>query len=268
MRRIHFDATDSTNTQAKALAAIHPGERLLVTAAEQTAGRGRQGRRWLSPRGGAWMTLVWPMTRDLHRYRGASLAAAVGVRRAIVELLCRGLPPEAVATLPRPTIKWPNDLLVEGAKVVGILCEQMQAEPSHGRLILVGIGVNVAFDQAVLDEPPDGEPLRHEATTLAAVSGREYAVEEVVNVVAAAVSAALTQLEEAGLAGPPAAGRPSLADELRGALAYLGCERQWLSPRGDVRGRVAGVDDEGRLLLAVGEQVIACDVGELSGGDS
>ena len=76
MRRIHFEVTDSTNSQARLLAAAHPGERLLVTAAEQTAGRGRQGRQWISPRGGAWLTIAWPMRLAPAAYRAASLAAA------------------------------------------------------------------------------------------------------------------------------------------------------------------------------------------------
>ena len=264
MRRIHFDVTDSTNTQARRLAAGHPGERLLVTAAEQTAGRGRQGRRWLSPRGGAWMTIVWPMRLPPVAYRATSLAAAIGVRRAIVELLNRGLPPAAASMAARPAIKWPNDVLLEDAKIAGILCEQVLGGAASSA-VLIGIGVNVAFAQALLEEPADGQPLRHRATTLSNVAGRAFDVEETLQQTSAAVVGAMEQLEASGLTGAGVGGRPALIDELREALAYVGTRRTWSSPRGDVAGRIAGVDDDGRLLLDDGNGLIACDAGELSG---
>lgn len=268
MRRIHFDVTNSTNTQARLLAASHPLERLLVTAAEQTAGRGRQGRRWLSPRGGAWMTIAWPMQKAPEAYRGASLAAAVGVRRAIVGLLARGLPLEVAATVPGPTIKWPNDLLIDDAKIVGILCEQLVGAATMANAIFIGIGVNVAFEQTLLNEPRDGEPLRHRATTLANVSGRSFEIDDVIDQVSRHVEAAVEQLEACGLAIPAAVGRLSLADELRASLAYVGRDRTHRSPRGEITGRIVGIDDAGRLLLQTTDGLVACDAGELSGEES
>jgi BirA family biotin operon repressor/biotin-[acetyl-CoA-carboxylase] ligase len=267
MRRIHFELTDSTNTQARLLAVAYPGERLLVTAAEQTAGRGRQGRPWISPRGGAWLTIAWPMRLAPPAYRAASLAAAVGVRRALVELLTHGMPPEATSFAPRPLIKWPNDLLIDDAKVVGILCEQSLGNSSSSNVIYVGIGVNVAFDQALLDEPLGGEALRSRATTLSNAAGRVIEVEEAIELVSQEVADALEQLESHGLARTPA-GRPSLLDELRGSLAYVGGRRTWLSPRGEIGGRIVGIDDDGRLLLDDGDGILACDAGELSGGEA
>ena len=264
MRRIHFELTDSTNTQARLLAAAHPGERLLVTAAEQTAGRGRQGRQWISPRGGAWLTIAWTMRLAPAAYRAASLAAAVGVRRALIELLTRGMPAEAAAFAPRPLIKWPNDLLIDDAKVVGILCEQSLGSVSNGNVIYIGIGVNVAFDQSLLDEPNGGEKLRQRATTLSNAAGRAIEVDDVVKLVSAEAAAAMEQLETSGFAGAVSPGRLSLLGELRESLAYVGSRRTWLSPRGEINGVIVGVDDDGRLLLDDGQSVTACDAGELS----
>jgi BirA family biotin operon repressor/biotin-[acetyl-CoA-carboxylase] ligase len=263
MRRIHFELTDSTNTQARLLAAAHLGERLLVTAAGQTAGRGRQGRQWVSPRGGAWLTIAWPMRLAPAAYRAASLAAAVGVRRALVELLTRGMPAEAATFAPRPLIKWPNDVLIDDAKVVGILCEQSLSSASNGNVIYIGIGVNVAFDQTLLDEPIGGEKLRHRATTLSNAAGRAIDVDDVIKLVSAEAAAAMEQLEVCGFAGAASPG-PSLLDELRESLAYVGTRRTWLSPRGEISGVIVGIDDDGRLLLDGGD-VTACDAGELSG---
>jgi BirA family biotin operon repressor/biotin-[acetyl-CoA-carboxylase] ligase len=118
--RLHLRATDSTNERAKALAGGAP-HGLLVTAAEQTAGHGRQGRTWSAPAGeGLLMSLVlhdWPLLLPL--------VAAVAVA-------------ETAGGAAR--IKWPNDILVDDRKVAGILVE---ARPAESWAVL-GIGVNVA----------------------------------------------------------------------------------------------------------------------------
>jgi BirA family biotin operon repressor/biotin-[acetyl-CoA-carboxylase] ligase len=118
--RVHHRLTDSTNERARVLATGGAPHGTLITADEQTAGRGRQGREWTAAPGDALlMSLV---------LRGAPatlpLAAAVAV--------CEALPVEAA-------IKWPNDVWLDRAKVAGILVE---ARPQEGWAV-VGIGVNV-----------------------------------------------------------------------------------------------------------------------------
>jgi BirA family biotin operon repressor/biotin-[acetyl-CoA-carboxylase] ligase len=116
----------STNDRALELALAGAGGTAVVIANEQTAGRGRRGARWHSPPGsGLWMSVVLPMARPLPH---ASLLVGLAVAEAI----------EAVATDVRVGIKWPNDLLIRGGKVGGILCE------SSGAAVVAGIGVNVA----------------------------------------------------------------------------------------------------------------------------
>lgn len=242
MRRIHFDVTDSTNLQARTLAAEYPGQPLLVTAARQSAGRGRQGRGWESPVGGAWMSVVWPARQPPAGYANVSLAAAIAVRRALSE----------VVELERLAIKWPNDVLIDGKKVVGILCEQWPSENGGSGVVVIGIGVNVDFDLALL--PAD---LRHPATTLSLAVGRVVPVEDVIEAVALHLRAVLDEFELVGLGH-------AFVEELRGSLAYVGSERQWQSPRAEFAGRVLGIDDAGRLLLEVAGQVQAHDVGEFA----
>jgi BirA family transcriptional regulator, biotin operon repressor / biotin---[acetyl-CoA-carboxylase] ligase len=118
--RAHHRVTDSTNERARALAAAGAPHGTLVTADEQTAGRGRQGRTWVAPPGSALlMSLVLREPGEV-----LPLAAAVAV--------CEALPVEAA-------IKWPNDIWLEGDKVAGILVE---GRPQEGWAVL-GIGVNV-----------------------------------------------------------------------------------------------------------------------------
>ena len=145
--RVHLRRTDSTNERARELAALGAPHGTLVTADEQTAGRGRQGRMWTAPpRAAVLMSVVLRELRE-----GLPLAAAVAV--------CEALPLPAA-------IKWPNDIWIGRRKVAGILVE---GRPQEGWAVL-GIGLNVATE----DFPPE---LRETATSLR-LEGSEIGAEE------------------------------------------------------------------------------------------
>lgn len=244
IRRIHYDLIDSTSAEARRLATADLRESLLVTAAEQSTGRGRQGRQWHSPVGGAWMSLVWPARQQPAAYAAVSLAAAVAVLRTLRELAARE--PD------RLRVKWPNDILIDDRKVAGILCEQRLGGGVQSDVLIIGVGVNVNFDPDLF---PDD--LRHPATTMTAALSKPFSVDAVVDKLAEHLTTALTAFESEGLSQP-------LLAELRASLAYVGTVRTWNAPTGEVRGRVAGIDDAGRLLLDTPTGQIACDTGELS----
>jgi BirA family biotin operon repressor/biotin-[acetyl-CoA-carboxylase] ligase len=124
---LHFRLTDSTNERAKALARAGAPHGTLVSADEQSAGRGRQGREWRAPAGsGVLMSLVVREPSEI-----LPLAAAVAVCHACDPLPCR--------------IKWPNDVWIDRRKLAGILIE---GRPQEGWAVL-GIGLNVTAS------PPD-----------------------------------------------------------------------------------------------------------------
>jgi len=215
--RLHLRATDSTNLRARALAAAGAPHGTLVTAASQSAGRGRQGRTWTAPPGRALlMSLVVREPPAL-----VPLAAAVAVADAV----------GAAAQ-----IKWPNDVLVDGRKVAGILVEGRPQE----RWAVVGIGVNVAVRE---------EDLPEELRARAAGLGREPAdVEAVLGDVLLALDRRLCEEPAATLA--------------------TWRERDWLRGRevgwAGGAGRAAGVDEAGRLLVDVpGGERVALDAGEV-----
>jgi BirA family biotin operon repressor/biotin-[acetyl-CoA-carboxylase] ligase len=165
--RVHFRVTDSTNERARALAAAGAPHGTLVTADEQSAGRGRQGRTWRAPpRMAVLMSVV---LRELSET--LPLAAAVAV--------CDALPVEA-------RIKWPNDVWIDGSKVAGILVE---GRPQEGWAVL-GIGVNVATEKF---------PAELDATSLR-LSGASVSVDETLGALVASLDSWLPRSTEEILA--------------------------------------------------------------------
>lgn len=124
-----FASCDSTMERAHALARDGAGEGTLVFAARQTNGRGRLGRRWESPAGGAYFSLILKPSRPPAEIPQLSLVAGLSAAGAIREL-----------TALSPSIRWPNDVLLDGKKVAGILTE------AKNGAVVVGIGINVTTD--------------------------------------------------------------------------------------------------------------------------
>jgi BirA family transcriptional regulator, biotin operon repressor / biotin---[acetyl-CoA-carboxylase] ligase len=204
--RLHLRATTSTNDRARALAQAGAPHGTLVTAAEQTAGRGRQGRTWSAPPGAALLlSLVLREPPAL-----LPLAAALAV---------------AEVAGAAAQIKWPNDVLVDGRKVAGILAE---GRPQDGWAVL-GIGLNVAL--RVEDLPPE---LHDTAGTLGL---RPADLEPTLDRLLAALERALA-LDES-----------TLLDAYRARDALRGREVSWAGGRG----RAAGIDGEGRLIVELPE---------------
>lgn len=128
----YYDVTDSTNTQAKSLGEGDAPHGTLVVADKQESGRGRRGRGWESPAGnGIWMTLLLkPEINPMN----ASMLTLVMAMAAV-----KGI--ERIADMP-VKIKWPNDIVINGKKVCGILTE-MSAQLDYVNHIVIGIGINV-----------------------------------------------------------------------------------------------------------------------------
>jgi BirA family biotin operon repressor/biotin-[acetyl-CoA-carboxylase] ligase len=127
---VRFDTIDSTNTEALKQAREGAYEGACVIARQQTAGRGRQGRSWVSPMdAGLYVSVVLRPKLDAKYLPLITLATAVAVFETLAEL---GLTPE---------IKWPNDVLLNEKKICGILAET--AETEQGLAIVVGVGINV-----------------------------------------------------------------------------------------------------------------------------
>jgi BirA family transcriptional regulator, biotin operon repressor / biotin---[acetyl-CoA-carboxylase] ligase len=144
VRLVAHAVLGSTNTEALALA--NQGERgpVWVTAERQTAGRGRRGRTWVSQPGNLHASLLLTDPAPAERWAQLSFVAALAIHDAIVAV--------AASLAPRLAIKWPNDLLLDGAKFAGILIEG-QGGGGAGNAVAVGIGVNCANHPTDTDYP-------------------------------------------------------------------------------------------------------------------
>lgn len=129
---LYFDTIDSTNTKAQELAEKGYQSGTLVVADKQESGKGRRGRSWVSPSGtGIFMTLMIKPDINPNNASRLTLVAALAVAKAITSV-----------TGEEALIKWPNDIVVNGKKVCGILTE-MNAQFDYINHIVVGIGINV-----------------------------------------------------------------------------------------------------------------------------
>ncbi len=214
--RVHLRRTGSTNQRARELAMRGAPHGTLVTAAEQSEGRGRQGRRWVAPGGRALLCslVIRRPPRLLPLCAGVAMAEVVGERARL---------------------KWPNDVLLDGRKVAGILVE---GRPQEGWAVL-GVGLNVALREE--DFPPD---LRERA------GGLGLAPEEI----EPALGRLLNALER-WLAADEAA----VLEKVRTLDALQGVLVRWAGGEGTGD----GIDEQGRLLVVSGGRRIALDAGEV-----
>jgi BirA family biotin operon repressor/biotin-[acetyl-CoA-carboxylase] ligase len=226
-RPLHFFPTiDSTNTYAARLAREGATEGTAVIADEQIGGKGRLGRSWVSPPGlNLYLSLILRPSVSTSTVPQIGLLAAVAVTDAIEEI-CHLT----------ADIKWPNDVLIGGKKVCGILAE-MQTEAGVLKAVVLGIGVNV---NAPLSAFP--EELHDKAASLFLAGGR--LVDR-----GAFTSAVLTHLEKLYVLwiekGFPAL-RPLWE---RRATGLIGKQITVAAPEGTLSGTVQGLDNDGALLL-------------------
>lgn len=135
LRRIHFDEIDSTNAEAMRRAAAGERGPLWIVATRQSAGRGRQGRHWDSDAGNLHATLLVTLP----------VAAAVAAQTSFVAALAvHDLASGVVAASRRVALKWPNDVLLDGAKLAGILIETLAHDGPMATTVAIGIGINLA----------------------------------------------------------------------------------------------------------------------------
>jgi BirA family biotin operon repressor/biotin-[acetyl-CoA-carboxylase] ligase len=218
-----FQETGSTNDVVEKLARDGVAEGVVVFAETQTKGRGRLGRKWLSPPGeGLWFSVLLRPHLPPASVTQLTIAGATAVARAI--RLHTGLTPQ---------IKWPNDILIEGRKVVGILTE-LSAEQDRVRHVILGIGVDVN----VTNFPAE---LNDVATSLALAAGHRFNRAELATAILSELDTDYARVRNGQFA--------ALAEEWEQCCITLGQRVQiHIGPR-TLSGRAESLDSDGALLL-------------------
>jgi BirA family biotin operon repressor/biotin-[acetyl-CoA-carboxylase] ligase len=239
VRHIAYETLGSTNAEALTRARAGECGPLWVSALSQNAGRGRRGSSWTSPPGNLYATLLLTQPSAPEHAPQLSFVAALGLHDAIAEC--------AALLGPILKVKWPNDLLIGGAKTAGILLEG-ESEPAFA--VAIGFGVNCTAH-------PSGTP--YPATDL----GLAGAVVEPASVFAALTSAMQRRLSQWHRGQGFASIR---ADWLKRA-AGLGQDLRVRLPEREFSGRFEGIDHAGHLLVLGPDGLETVTAGEVFGLD-
>ncbi|MFO1243025.1 MAG: biotin--[acetyl-CoA-carboxylase] ligase [Rickettsiales bacterium] len=219
---LSYDEVDSTNEEAKRLALGGGAEGAVLWAKKQTAGRGRMGRSWVSEEGNLFVSILLKPTTKEANWPQLSFVTALAVHDAILPML---------ETDPDLTLKWPNDILLKGKKVGGILLE-MFADESRQNWLTVGIGINIE------DYPRD---VMYPATCLKA-NGIEIVSAKIV--LSRFLSCFMERYDRW-----IAEGFSSMQKEWQQHAYNLGKKISIATPRGEISGVFTGIDVTGHLLL-------------------
>ena len=234
-------ALGSTQQRARELARAGKPHGTLVVASVQTAGRGRLGRPWGSPEGGLWMSLVLRPEFDASLASRITQTAAVGVAKALWEIGAEA------------RIKWPNDLLVGGKKICGILAESSAENaigPAQGRrldYVVLGVGMNANLDPAELGVQD------REVTTIRSELGRDVDLLELLRALLSNLDAELGRIENFG----------AVLEGWRNLNCTLG-EKVRVRRFGEtLEGLAVDLSQEGALLLATSGGTVELFEGEI-----
>lgn len=222
--------TGSTNTLAMELASHGAREGTVIVAETQNAGKGRLGRTWVSPKGNLYFSVILRPNIPLQKAPLLTLLAAVSIA-SVLKKAC-GIP---------AGIKWPNDILVQGKKISGILLE-MSADQDGVRHVVLGIGINVNMDRASL--PPQ---IRDSVTTLAEEKERKQDR----TLLLRTIFEQLNRSYAAFLHGPE-----SILEEWRELNVTIGKNVAVRSMEELIEGEAVDIDQEGRLLIRMADGMV------------
>jgi len=219
-----FDVLDSSNAECRRIVEQEGATgNIWVVAGSQTMGRGRRGRTWESPNGNIYASLLYGIDCDLAAASGLSFVAALAVRDTVADIL---------QAPDRVSCKWPNDILVEGRKISGILLET--AGPGHGMPshVIIGIGINVSH------HPEDS---LYPATDLNGEAGRKIAREQVTENLMLSLAHWISRWESSGF--------PPIRKAWKACAHGVGEDIVVRLPGEELCGRFVDLDKAGALIL-------------------
>ena len=236
---ICYEMIDSTNAQAARLVEDGMGHGALIIADSQQAGRGRRGRSWDSPAGASiYMSILLKPEINPNNASMITLVAALAVSRAITQMIGNPV-----------GIKWPNDIVMNGKKICGILTE-MSVQFNYVNYIVVGIGINVNVESFP-------EEIAHMATSLQIETGMRINRAEL-------IAAVCKQFEEVYEIYLQTQDLRNLVKEYNTNLVNMNQNVKVLDPKEPFEGRAMGITSRGELIVNTRESRKLISSGEVS----
>ena len=242
-RAYYFESTDSTQAQSLRLAADPANNGAIVTAARQTDGRGRSGRRWISQDGGIWFSVILQPEFGISDATLFPIASSVALSEAIEKTF--GISPE---------LKWPNDLIINGKKVAGMLVDASM-ESNRIQNMILGVGINFDVDTGRIEDALKDSPGFYGASSLSHDGGKKVRPVQLVQAFLIALERVCNEL---------GAGRAErIVSEWTGRSSTIGRHVELDAPDGRISGRAVRIDTDGALVVlqgGVSHRIIAGDI--------
>ena len=237
---LYFDSIDSTNTKAQELAEKGYPSGTLVVADKQIAGKGRRGRNWESPSGcGIFMTLMLKPDINPNNASMLTLVSALAVAKALADITGKDA-----------KIKWPNDIVIDGRKVCGILTE-MSAQFDYINNIVIGIGINV-------NNSSFPEEISATASSLRLLSGgKKYRRAEIIEKI-------MEYFEKYYSIFLETEDLSALVNEYNAMLVNMKKQVKVLDPKEPFEGKAMGITKTGELIVDTWESRKLVSSGEVS----
>lgn len=224
----YFDSLSSTNIKAKEIA-INEKEGTVIIAEEQTKGKGRLGRNWVSPKGkGIWMSIILKPKVDPTKVAKITLIGAAAVNQGLKDMDIKSY------------IKWPNDIVISGKKVSGILTE-MSCELNMINYVIMGIGININLDRNDFDEE-----LIDKATSLKCITGNKINRKRLLAYV-------LNHFEELYMSFIETGDISKAIEISRQNSVLIGKEVRIIRGEVEKTGTVLNIDRDGQLIIKYGD---------------
>ena len=242
----YFDSIDSTQNQALKMADDPGNDGTVIVAAKQTGGRGRSGRKWISPKGGIWFSIILKPKFDISITTLFPIASALALSIAI----------EKTCSI-KPELKWPNDLTVKGKKVAGMLVD-VSLESNKIENLVLGVGINFDVNVKQIEKSLKGTPNFY---GVASLNGEKENVKPI-----QLVQTFLLELEKI-YKSLNAKQTKKIIAEWTSRSSTIGKNVELDTIDGKIKGKAIRIDEDGTLIISENSKthkVIAGDIVHLS----
>lgn len=242
---LYYSSLKSTQEQALKIAKEAKNNGTVIIAQEQTAGKGREGRKWISPKGGIWLSLILQPEFGLEMVTLFPIASSVALSIAIEKIL--GIKPE---------LKWPNDITIKGKKAAGILVDA-SLELNNIENIVLGVGINFDVDTKKIEKDLKNTPNFYGVTSLNKIKKDSNPIE--------LIQAFLLELEHI-IHLLNTGQSKKIVKEWTKRSSTIGRTVELSTKEGKIRGKAIRIDDDGALVISdqKNTRILAGDIIHLS----